>query len=209
MAEKINTIIGIDPGMGGGISVITEAGIQVFDVPLKNGKKDKKVYDVHGMAELLRPYRGRKTIICIEQVHAMPGQGVTSMFGFGRGLGLWEGISAGLNFQVEIITPQSWKKQWADELLMGPIDKPEILDLTPQELKKLGKIKQAEFDEAKKEYSRKKAKQKEAAKDAARALASKLYPSLADKFELKKHDGRAESLLIAERKRLEIENGKR
>lgn len=191
---------------------MTHDGAQVYDVPLKDegkGKNKKKVYDVQAMADLLRPYKGQKTLICIEQVHAMPGQGVTSMFGFGRGLGLWEGIAAGLNCQVEVVTPQSWKKQWADELMMGSVEKPEILGLSPQEIKKLGKQKQIEFDEAKKEYDRKKAKQKEVAKDAARLLASKLYPHLADKFELKKHDGRAESLLIAERKRLEIANGKR
>lgn len=211
--SNYSIIVGIDPGMGGGITVIQQnTQPLIFDVPLKEvgtGKKRHMVYDVVGMSDLLRPFKGKKTVICIEQVHAMPGQGVSSTFNFGRGFGLWEGVSAGLKCDTEVITPQSWKKQWASELIMPAIDKPEILDLTPSDLRKLGKDKQNEFDEAKKEYNRKKAKQKEAAKDAARLLASKLYPNLADKFELKKHDGRAESLLIAERKRLEIENAKR
>lgn len=210
MSEKISTIVGIDPGMSGGVTVIQGDVISIFDVPLQQGvksNKHKKVYNVQAMAEILRPFKGQKTLICIESVHAMKSQGVTSMFNFGRGLGLWEGITAGLNCKVEFFTPQTWKKQWATELLMVSDPKPDILKMTPQELKKAGKVKQAEFIEAKKEYSKKKAKQKEAAKDAARALAARLYPNLAEKFELKKHDGRAESLLIAEYKRLEIQNG--
>jgi hypothetical protein len=210
---KYQTIIGIDPGKSGAISilVLNSNYVSVFDVPLKNDikKKNKLVYDKEAMAAIMRPYAGQNTLVCIESVHSMPGEGSSSSFSFGRGLGLWEGIVAGLECDCEMVTPQTWKKHWPDELIVKPLPKPEILILTTKELKKLGKAKQVEFDETKKEYSRKKAKQKEAAKDAARLLASKIYPLLADKFKLKKHDGRAESLLIAERKRLEIENAKR
>ena len=207
-------MIGVDPGKSGAVTIlgIDRSFAQVFDVPLmieKKGKKKKQVYNVQAMVDILRPFAGLTTLACIESVHSMPGEGSSSSFSFGRGLGLWEGIIAGLGCSYEMVTPQSWKKQWAEELLMTSISKPEILNLTPQAIKKLGKQKQIEFDEAKKEYGRKKAKQKETAKDAARQLASRLYPQLADEFVLKKHDGRAESLLIAERKRLEIENGTR
>jgi len=208
--KKYTTIVGIDPGMGGAVTIMTESGlIDIFDVPLMEegkGKNKKKVYDIISMSNIIRPHKGKKTIICIELVHAMPGQGVSSTFGFGRGLGIWEGIIAGLSCDKEVITPQRWKKQWADVLLMTSIEKPEILKSKPEQLKKMTKASKEEFLLAKKEYGRKRAKQKEAAKDAARLLASKIYPNLSDKFKLKKHDGRAESLLIAERKRLEITN---
>lgn len=207
---KYNTIAGIDPGKSGAISILSGANdAVVFDVPLKEegvGKKKKKVYDIQAMAAILMPYAGSKTIVCCEAVHSMPGEGSSSSFGFGRGLGLWEGISVALGCDLEMITPQRWKKQWTDQLIVQPIPKPDILLLDKKEYKKLDKAKRVEFDEAKKEWSRKKTKAKEAAKDAARLLASTLYPDLKHLFELKKHDGRAESLLIAERKRLEIEN---
>jgi crossover junction endodeoxyribonuclease RuvC len=50
----------------------------------------------------------------LELVHAMPGQGVTSMFSMGRGVGIWEGILAGLRIPFDTVTPQAWKK-----LLLG------------------------------------------------------------------------------------------
>lgn len=48
--------------------------------------------------------------VAIEQVHAMPKQGVSSMFRMGQGLGLWEGICAGMGLPVELVPPQRWKK---------------------------------------------------------------------------------------------------
>ena len=211
MQSVSSTLIGIDPGMGGGITIIQGQSIQTFDVPTKvegKGKKAKDVYDKEGMAALLRPHAGRNTIVCLESVHAMPGQGVSSMFGFGRGFGLWEGICAAFDVNMDIVTPMKWKKTWPDRLIMPAVEKPEILKLTKQEVKKLTKTKKQEYDEAKKDYDRKKAKTKDEAKSAARLLASELYPNLSEMFKLKKHDGRAESLLMAEYKRLEILNGK-
>lgn len=197
--------IGIDPGKSGAVSVIIpeKSYAEVFDVPLKHDvKKKKTVYDTKAMADIIRPYAGQKTLVCIESVHSMPGEGSSSSFSFGRGLGLWEGIVAALECDCEMVTPQTWKKQWANDLIVKPEPKPDILTLTSQEIKKLGKNKVLEQKEANKEYNKRKAKHKESAKDAARALASTIYPKLSDKFLLKKHDGRAESMLIAERARI-------
>ena len=46
----------------------------------------------------------------VETVHAMPGQGVTSMFSFGKAAGTIEGVLAGLEIPVTFVTPQAWKK---------------------------------------------------------------------------------------------------
>jgi len=51
------------------------------------------------------------SMVCaLEKVHAMPGQGVTSMFSFGEGYGVWQGILAGLQIPFDLVAPQTWKK---------------------------------------------------------------------------------------------------
>ena len=55
--------------------------------------------------------RARKPDIAIvEVVGAMPGQGVSSMFQFGRGVGMLEGCLAALEIPVTYISPQGWQK---------------------------------------------------------------------------------------------------
>lgn len=49
--------------------------------------------------------------VILEQVHAMPKQGVASSFNFGRGLGLWEGLIVGIGFPYTLVSPQRWKKK--------------------------------------------------------------------------------------------------
>ena len=101
---KPDLIIGIDPGISGAIAVIDVKNdtVEVFDVPTikvesssrKKTARKKGEYDKPGMSSLLGKYSKRKVAVVMEQVHAMPGQGVTSMFNFGRGVGLWEGMFA-------------------------------------------------------------------------------------------------------------------
>lgn len=209
--DTYKTIIGLDPGNSGGFTIIQDKNIQIFDMPIKKegkGKSEKTVYNKQEIVRLLKPYFGPTTIACIESVFSMTGQGVSSSFAFGKGLGILEGICSALEFDIEMVRPQKWKKRWEDRLIMPHLDKPEILKITEDVLKKLPKNKQTEYDETKKEYARKKAKIKAEAKDASRQLAGELYPNLAEMFKLKKNDGRAESLLIAENKRLELLNAK-
>ncbi len=52
-----------------------------------------------------------KLTVYIERVSAMPGQGVTSMFGFGRSMGVVEGIAAAMGLRVIYPTPQAWKRR--------------------------------------------------------------------------------------------------
>jgi len=212
--DKYDIIIGIDPGITGAVAIIeniTRSKVSVFDTPTTTETKVKKKkrtyikhYDISAMAELLRPYMGKKTLICIEKVHAMTGQGVTSMFSFGRGVGIWEGIFGALEFEYEEVSPSVWKKEYGDKLIQPRIPKPDELKLTSSEIKKLTKIEIEEIAKIKKEYNSSKRKAKEGAKDAARTLAVELYPKIEKDFKLKKDSDRAEALLIAERKRREI-----
>ncbi len=102
-------ICGIDPGLKGGIGFITLDGkVRDFaSMPvLKNGTKS--VVDAHGVAHLLRTYK--PDYVAIEKVHAMPKQGVTSVFTFGRGLGIIEGVLATLQMPYIDVNPQCWQK---------------------------------------------------------------------------------------------------
>ncbi len=117
-------IIGIDPGIGGAVAVLDLRNGQkiarVFSVPTQNivkkGKK-KKDYDAAAMAKILAEYRGTRCLVVQEATHAMPKQGTASMYSFGRGAGLWEGIVAALEMKQEFVLPVVWKKEWASTLL--------------------------------------------------------------------------------------------
>jgi crossover junction endodeoxyribonuclease RuvC len=109
--------IGIDPGLSGALAILDEDGgvVDVVDTPVvlvKKGKQKNHVYVVADMVALLRPYASQPfyTRVALESVSARPGQGVTSMFSMGKGLGLWIGILTALGFPLTFVTPQSWKK---------------------------------------------------------------------------------------------------
>lgn len=187
--------IGIDPGLGGAVTIINDGTPSIFDVPTFKKATGKEDYDMPSMARLLRPYfmlPGKLVVAVIEDVHAMPGQGGVSMFNFGRGKGIWEGICAAFGFEVHMVSPQTWKKDYPELLIHK--DKPQ------KTLKKNTKLTKAEKEAEKamaKELAREKRLAKAASKAKARGKAGELYPSLASQFEKVNSDGRAESLLIA------------
>ena len=102
--------IGIDPGLKGGIAVFdtTEGFLRVDRTPLIRKKDAKDQFDIPGMVALL-DYPSDRVKVTIEQVGARPGQGVTSMFRFGFGLGIWHGIIVTRGFELLTVTPQKWK----------------------------------------------------------------------------------------------------
>ena len=51
-----------------------------------------------------------KVIAVIEQVSAMPGQGVTSMFNFGQSFGVLKGIFSAMQIPMDFVSPVKWKK---------------------------------------------------------------------------------------------------
>jgi crossover junction endodeoxyribonuclease RuvC len=108
--------IGIDPGNAGGMALLCGTGFVVaHPLPLiAAAKKSKKMaLDVHAFAAIVRNWMndaGGDICAVIEDVHAMPGQGVTSMFSFGRGMGKIEGVFAALGIPIEYVSPQTWKR---------------------------------------------------------------------------------------------------
>lgn len=74
---------------------------------LKVGKSTR--VDAAAVARFLREYDSGHAYI--EQVHAMPGQGVSSVYTFGHAAGVVEGVTAACSIPVTLVTPQSWKKR--------------------------------------------------------------------------------------------------
>ena len=110
--------IGIDPGLAGAVAVLTPEGTleALADTPtltLKVQRGSKQVYDVPGMAELLRPYAGHQCQVYIEESQPMPGQGTRSMFTIGFGYGLWIGLLTTLALSYTPIRPGIWKRALA------------------------------------------------------------------------------------------------
>jgi crossover junction endodeoxyribonuclease RuvC len=107
-------IIGIDPGLNGALAFyrldINE--LYVFDMPtvevMRGGKKKRELH-INVLAEMLE-LPGQNKVAFLERVGAMPGQGVSSTFAFGRNVGAIEGVLAALRIPVTIVPPQTWQK---------------------------------------------------------------------------------------------------
>ena len=109
-------IIGIDPGISGSICFLQEGKIiDVIEMPtMTDGKKNKKqVNGAQIFNEISKRIKGNEKQdirVAIEQVSAMPGQGVTSMFNFGQSFGILKGICSAMQLPMYFIRPAKWKK---------------------------------------------------------------------------------------------------
>ncbi len=97
--------IGVDPGLRGAIAVIDNDDVQTYPMPTIDGD-----LDLTELSSLLFSFRSTPHSIYIEKVHAMPGQGVTSMFSFGKGYGCIIGIMHAYMLNYSFVTPQAWQK---------------------------------------------------------------------------------------------------
>ena len=105
--------IGIDPGLSGAIAILSPETLKIFDMPTmtveRNGKAKRQV-SASELAEMLYLYSGRDCHVYVEKVSAMAGQGVTSVFSFGRSFGMIEGILAAFKMPVTFVPPATWVK---------------------------------------------------------------------------------------------------
>ena len=109
-------IIGIDPGISGSICFFKEGKIlDVIEMPIMTeGKKNKK--QVNGsqiyneISKRIRNNENQEIRVIIENVSAMPGQGVTSMFNFGQSFGILKGICSAMRVPMFFVRPAKWKK---------------------------------------------------------------------------------------------------
>ena len=109
-------IIGIDPGISGAICFFKNGKIiDVIEMPsMAEGKKNKKQVNgsqIFNEISLRIKNSNKEDIkVVIEQVSAMPGQGVTSMFNFGQSFGILKGICSAMHLSMYFVRPAKWKK---------------------------------------------------------------------------------------------------
>ena len=109
-------IIGIDPGISGSICFFEDGKIiDVIEMPtMTEGKKNKK--QVNGsqiyneFLKRINKFQRDDIRVIVEQVSAMPGQGVTSMFNFGQSFGILKGICSAMQLPIYFVRPTKWKK---------------------------------------------------------------------------------------------------
>lgn len=105
-------IVGIDPGYSGAIASLDPGtrNLRVIDMPTLPGKKGKTILDYQAMVLSLIPPSSEQHVAMVEQVSAMPGQGVSSMFRFGQCYGALQAAVHGHGYEVHYVTPSQWKK---------------------------------------------------------------------------------------------------
>ena len=109
-------IIGIDPGISGAICFFEDGKVtEILEMPtMADGKKNKR--QVNGpqiyneILMRINKFQKKDIIVVIEQVSAMPGQGVTSMFNFGQSFGVLKGICSAMQLSMYFVRPAKWKK---------------------------------------------------------------------------------------------------
>ena len=145
-------IIGIDPGLSGGIAVLDNNKVlELFDMPvMADGKKNKKQLNSALLAKLIKESTSNtsESAVIVEQVNAMPGQGVTSMFNFGQTFGAIKGICATLELPIFFVRPSKWKKHF--ELINSSKDasRTKAIEMYPHLAEKLSKKKDVNKSDA-------------------------------------------------------------
>ena len=109
-------IIGIDPGLSGAVAVMQDKKvINIYDMPvMAEGKKNKRQLNSSQLVNIIKENinEDEEAIVVVEQVNAMPGQGVTSMFNFGQTFGAIKGVCAALKLPIFFVRPSKWKKHF-------------------------------------------------------------------------------------------------
>ena len=109
-------IIGIDPGITGSICFFKDGKIiDVVEMPnMAEGKKNKRQANgaqiYNEITSRIKNIEQKDIKVVIEQVSAMPGQGVTSMFNFGQSFGVLKGMCSAMQLPMYFVRPAKWKK---------------------------------------------------------------------------------------------------
>jgi len=109
--ERRKVIIGIDPGLDGGIAILDGWSIELLEtVPTETkGGFIKRQVDAQKLGNILRAYPD--AVCYLERVASRPGQGVGSVFSFGDTYGCIRGVLGALNIPTYMVAPQTWKKE--------------------------------------------------------------------------------------------------
>lgn len=112
---SLHLTFGIDPGQSGAVAVLVDGAFAEFvDMPTMPRPAGGHQIAAAELARTLRDIRqrhaGADVTAVLEAVSAMPGQGVSSMFRFGEGFGVIQGVLGALAIPVVLVHPARWKK---------------------------------------------------------------------------------------------------
>ncbi len=145
-------IIGIDPGLSGAIAVLKDIKVlSLFEMPvMAEGKKNKRQLNSAQLVNIIKENTNdeEEIAVIVEQVNAMPGQGVTSMFNFGQTFGAIKGVCAALGLPIFFVRPSKWKKHF--ELINSSKDasRTKVIEMYPSFSKQLEKKKDVNKSDA-------------------------------------------------------------
>ena len=140
-------IIGIDPGISGAICFFQNGEItDVIDMPsMADGKKNKRQINsqqvFNEVSERIINIPKKEIIVVIEQVSAMPGQGVTSMFNFGQSFGVLKGICSAMQLSMYFVRPAKRKKYYGLIKTEKDASRTKVIEIFPYISNKLSKKK--------------------------------------------------------------------
>lgn len=107
-------VVGIDPGLSGAVAIINGSdSLIVIDMPtmtVERNSKSKRQVSASELAAIFSHHNSNDCHVYVEKVSAMAGQGVTSVFSFGRSFGMIEGILAAYKLPVTFVPPATWVK---------------------------------------------------------------------------------------------------
>ena len=109
MKTPFRKAIGIDPGKGGGIAVITDETVQLHNCP--------KTVDsmAHLIGMCLNDVAAYRTKVFLEKVWSFPTDGRAGSFTFGENYGQWQGILASHELEPVLVTPKVWQSHFEIE----------------------------------------------------------------------------------------------
>ena len=140
-------IIGIDPGISGAICFFEDGQVkEIIDMPvMAEGKKNKRQINgpqtYNEILKRINKFQKKDIIVVIEQVSAMPGQGVTSMFNFGQSFGVIKGICSALSIPIYFVRPTKWKKHFNLIKTNKDASRTKVIEVYPEISSKLSRKK--------------------------------------------------------------------
>tara|TARA_B100000949_G_scaffold183270_1_gene164794 strand:+ start:494 stop:988 length:495 start_codon:yes stop_codon:yes gene_type:complete len=140
-------IIGIDPGITGAICFFENGEVKdIIEMPnMADGKKNKRQINgpqiYNEISARIIDFPKKDVLVVIEQVSAMPGQGVTSMFNFGQSFGVIKGICSAMQLSMHFVRPVKWKKYFGLIKSEKDASRTKVIEIFPYISSKLSKKK--------------------------------------------------------------------
>ena len=140
-------IIGIDPGISGAICFFENGEIKdIIEMPnMASGKKNKRQINgpqiFNEISVRIKGIPKKDVLVVMEQVSAMPGQGVTSMFNFGQSFGVIKGVCSAMQLSMYFVRPTKWKKYYSLIKCEKDASRTKVIEIFPYISSKLSRKK--------------------------------------------------------------------